>query len=140
MNQVMLAGLEVRRMQQHEHTYELVASRCTPHNALCRLHTCHFRASCLSIFEKCACSQPLPCWSPPQTHVCVLQTSLDLIEQGYEVHVIVDGVSSQRLGDRAVAIQVSNRLQRTQRRFCSNSSNIQRATKAAGALHGRSVI
>ena len=26
--------------------------------------------------------------------------------QGYEVHVIVDGVSSQRLGDRAVAIQV----------------------------------
>lgn len=40
-----------------------------------------------------------------ETHVCVLQTSLDLIEQGYEVHIIVDGVSSQRLGDRAVALQ-----------------------------------
>lgn len=27
--------------------------------------------------------------------------------QGYEVHIIVDGVSSQRLGDRAVALQVA---------------------------------
>ncbi len=47
---------------------------------------------------------------PAQTHVCVLQTSLDLIEQGYEVHIIVDGVSSQRLGDRATAIQVPGGL------------------------------
>ncbi|EFN51301.1 hypothetical protein CHLNCDRAFT_49249 [Chlorella variabilis] len=40
-----------------------------------------------------------------ETHVCVLQTSLDLLERGYEVHVLVDGVSSQRLGDRSVALQ-----------------------------------
>ena len=39
-----------------------------------------------------------------ETHVCVLQTSLDLIERGYEVHIIVDGVSSQRLTDRATAL------------------------------------
>lgn len=40
-----------------------------------------------------------------ETHVCVLQTTLDLIERGYEVHVLVDGVSSQRPADRAVALQ-----------------------------------
>lgn len=40
-----------------------------------------------------------------ETHVCVLQTSLDLLERGYEVHILVDGVSSQRLGDRSVALQ-----------------------------------
>ncbi|PSC73207.1 Isochorismatase domain-containing 2 [Micractinium conductrix] len=40
-----------------------------------------------------------------ETHVCVLQTCLDLLERGYEVHIVVDGVSSQRLGDRSVALQ-----------------------------------
>ncbi|KAK9817134.1 hypothetical protein WJX72_010029 [[Myrmecia] bisecta] len=40
-----------------------------------------------------------------EAHVCILQTTLDLLEQGYEVHVVADGVSSQRLGDRAVALQ-----------------------------------
>lgn len=36
--------------------------------------------------------------------MCVLQTTLDLIESGYEVHILVDGVSSQRLPDRAVGL------------------------------------
>lgn len=40
-----------------------------------------------------------------EAHVCVLQTTLDLIEKGYEVHIIVDGVSSQREGDRSIALQ-----------------------------------
>jgi nicotinamidase-related amidase len=36
----------------------------------------------------------------------VQQTALDLLEKGYEVHVLVDGVSSQRPLDRAVALRV----------------------------------
>lgn len=39
-----------------------------------------------------------------ETHVCVLQTTIDLIEMGYDVHILVDGVSSQRVGDRAAAL------------------------------------
>lgn len=40
-----------------------------------------------------------------ETHVCVLQTTLDLLERGYEVHLITDALSSQRAADRSVALQ-----------------------------------
>jgi nicotinamidase-related amidase len=40
-----------------------------------------------------------------ETHVCVLNTALDLLDQGIEVHVVVDGVASQRTGDRSVALR-----------------------------------
>jgi Isochorismatase family len=29
-----------------------------------------------------------------QSHVCVLQSTLDLLQEGYDVHVLADGVSS----------------------------------------------
>ena len=41
-----------------------------------------------------------------EAHVCVQQTALDLLEHGYEVHILVDGVSSQKALDRAVALKV----------------------------------
>lgn len=40
-----------------------------------------------------------------EAHVCVTQTCLDLLELGFGVHVVCDGVSSQKPHDRAVALQ-----------------------------------
>ena len=40
-----------------------------------------------------------------ETHVCVLQTAIDLLEGGYEVHVCVDAVCSQRMGDKRIALE-----------------------------------
>lgn len=40
-----------------------------------------------------------------EAHVCLQQTALDLLEQGNDVHVIVDAVSSQQPIDREYALQ-----------------------------------
>ena len=40
-----------------------------------------------------------------EAHVCVQQTCLDLLHQGKDVHVIVDGVSSQQPFDRQIALE-----------------------------------
>lgn len=40
-----------------------------------------------------------------ESHVCVQQTCLDLLEEGKEVHLIVDAISSQQSYDREIALQ-----------------------------------
>eukprot|EP00899_Mesostigma_viride_P024599 jgi/Mesvir1/5323/Mv15415-RA.1 len=40
-----------------------------------------------------------------EAHVCIMQTALDLLSKKYGVYLLVDGVSSQRPVDRAVALQ-----------------------------------
>ena len=40
-----------------------------------------------------------------ETHVCIQQTALDLLEKGHQVHVIVDAVSSQSPLDRQIALK-----------------------------------
>ena len=39
-----------------------------------------------------------------ETHACVQQTALDLVEKGFEVHVIADGVSSGNESDKDIAL------------------------------------
>ena len=40
-----------------------------------------------------------------ETHVCVYQTAMDLLEAGYEVYVAADAVSSRAAGNRTLALQ-----------------------------------
>ncbi|HNV50844.1 MAG TPA: hydrolase [Bacteroidales bacterium] len=40
-----------------------------------------------------------------ETHVCVLQTTIDLLKQGYQPVVIEDCVGSRSLNDKALAIE-----------------------------------
>ena len=40
-----------------------------------------------------------------EAHVCVQQTALDLLEDGHDVHIVVDGVTSQQPFDREIALQ-----------------------------------
>jgi len=40
-----------------------------------------------------------------EAHVCVYQTSMDLVDLGYEVEVVEDAVSSRTLSNKKVALQ-----------------------------------
>ncbi|KAJ5295373.1 hypothetical protein N7508_010194 [Penicillium antarcticum] len=39
-----------------------------------------------------------------ETHICVTQTTLDLLERGHRVYILVDGVSSMNSEERGIAL------------------------------------
>jgi nicotinamidase-related amidase len=43
-----------------------------------------------------------------EAHVCVYQTTMDLLDSGYEVHVVADAVSSRTQENKQVALQKMN--------------------------------
>jgi nicotinamidase-related amidase len=40
-----------------------------------------------------------------EAHICVKQTCLDLLDKGFDVHLVVDGISSMQIPDRDVGMQ-----------------------------------
>lgn len=40
-----------------------------------------------------------------EAHICVLKTALDLLDEGYEVHLITDAVSSRKNENKQIAVE-----------------------------------
>lgn len=41
-----------------------------------------------------------------EAHVCILHTAFDLLEKGYDVHVVADATSSRSLVDRYIYFNI----------------------------------
>lgn len=44
-----------------------------------------------------------------ETHICVYQTARDLVEAGFEVHVLADGVASRTAANRRIGLDLMHR-------------------------------
>jgi len=56
-----------------------------------------------------------------EAHVCVMQTALGLLDQGFEVWMVVDGCGSRYLADKSIAM---NRLQTSGARLSSAEATL----------------
>ncbi|MBU1063873.1 hydrolase [bacterium] len=69
-----------------------------------RSFSCCFNENFMSVLDKLNRKQILV--SGIETHVCVYQTCIDLLEKGYAVFLMVDAVSSRKQDDKDLAIRV----------------------------------
>ena len=65
-------------------------------------------------------------YQPPSSQVCVLQSTLDFLEQGYDVHVLADGVSSCNKEEVPLALRGCSKLVHRLRpvRACCSSCKV----------------
>lgn len=71
-----------------------------------------------------------------EAHVCILQTALDAIKRGIEVHVVVDGISSRSLADKQIALE---RMKQTNIFLVSTEMIIFQLLKKAGTKEFKSI-
>lgn len=71
-----------------------------------------------------------------ETHVCVLQTCLDLLEDGYIPVVVEDCVSSRKPNDKAIAIE---RMRQEGARITTLESILFELTRSAGTETFKSI-
>lgn len=57
----------------------------------------------LEVLEKTNRRQVILCGI--ETHICVYQTAMDLLAAGYQVHVVIDAVSSRDPANKALALR-----------------------------------
>ena len=64
--------------------------------------SCCNNAAFMEAFNRANRQQILLCGI--ESHICVYQTAIDLLSQGYEVHVVADAVSSRTAQNREIGI------------------------------------
>ncbi|MBN2601879.1 MAG: hydrolase [Candidatus Marinimicrobia bacterium] len=69
-----------------------------------RSFSCCFDENIMSVLDKHDRKQVLV--SGIETHVCVYQTCIDLVEKGYNVFLVTDAVSSRRQDEKDLAVRV----------------------------------
>jgi nicotinamidase-related amidase len=82
---------EIVKATQGEQPIEKMTISCTANETFCR----RVRQLALQTLVVCGI----------ESHVCVNQTVLGLVQQGKSVHVVADAVSSRKQSDTAIALQ-----------------------------------
>ncbi len=72
-----------------------------------------------------------------ESHVCVYQTALDLIEGDYEVYLLADAVSSRRESDREIALR---RLEQMGARLFTTEMALFEILRGAGGDDFRKIL
>ena len=68
------------------------------------IHKEHFNACADGLMESIPSNRLQCILMGCETHVCLMQTALKLIDEGYDVSIVVDGVGSRRALDKQIAL------------------------------------